>query len=293
MTTWGRSAVICVALLAVVGSTVAGDTIESVEKAIIEQGKKIESLQFKSKTSSDFDQPGWKYKQEMDGTYHYALDAGKMLYRIESKDITVTAQEGNEETRKSNTLMVCDGAFIWISSETDGQKTVMKQKASNQNWFVSKAYFNNMRMMYNLKLLPDETVDGRSTWAIEASPKPEMASGPSATTMTMYHDKETGVGYKTISKNTEGKVVSTSTTSDLKVNSSIDRDLFTFKVPEGVEVMDLTQQQEQPQPAAEEPAKKQEAKKAEPKKPKEEKKKEEPKKEKKKKGKLPELPKWP
>ena len=48
MTTRGRLAVVCAALLAIVSSTVAGDTIESVEKTIIEQGKKIESIQFDS-----------------------------------------------------------------------------------------------------------------------------------------------------------------------------------------------------------------------------------------------------
>ncbi len=47
MTTWGRLAVVLVAVLAFAGSTIAGDTIESVEKQMIEQGKKIKSLEFK------------------------------------------------------------------------------------------------------------------------------------------------------------------------------------------------------------------------------------------------------
>ncbi len=191
-TTWGRSAVMLVALLAVVGSAVAGDTIESVEKQMIEQGKKIKSLEFKSKMNSDYDQPGWKYKQDMTGTYQYMRDGEKMFYRIESDDVSVTTTDGNDSTTKSHTLMVCDGEFIWVLSESDGQKTCMKQLATDQGWFVSKAYFNSMRMNYILKLLADDTVDGRSTWVIEASPKPEMASNPGATTISSYPDKATG-----------------------------------------------------------------------------------------------------
>ncbi len=65
-----------------------------------------------------------------------------------------------------------------------------------------------------------------------------------ATEMTFYFDKATGVMVKSVSKNVAGKVTMESLTTDLKVNSSISADRFVFTAPEGVEVMDLTKQQD-------------------------------------------------
>ncbi len=86
-----------------------------------------------------------------------------------------------------------------------------------------------------------------------------------ATKLTWY-DKSTGVCLKSVSKDDKGKVVSTSVTTDVKIDPSIAADRFVFKAPDGVAVSDMTQQgQQQPteQPAAE--PKKEEPKKEEPK----------------------------
>ena len=240
--------------------TLGADTIESVEKTLIEQAAKITSLQFNMTSTSDFEAQGYRMKQESKGRYEYLVKGDKMLYRMESKARSVTAQGGKEETSNMVTTMVCDGEFLYMLNDVDGQKTLMKQDPTQQAWVTDQAYFDNLRRYHDLKLLPDETVDGKSTYVIECTPKDEISGGAPKTIMTMYFDKKTGIGLKTIGKDSTGKIVSTGLTTDVKINSDISADRFVFKAPEGVQVLDMTsaaqgQPQQPPEAVEDEPEK--------------------------------------
>jgi hypothetical protein len=126
---------------------------------------------------------------------------------------------------------------------------------------TNQAYFDGLKKEYDLKLLPDETVDGKATWVIEAKAKQSIPGGPA--TLVSYFDKSNGMNIKIVGKDPGGKTVLTATTSDIKINPPLKPERFVFKAPEGVEVMDLTKQGE---PAAEtkpgaEPAEKKEGEK--------------------------------
>ncbi len=60
----------------------------------------------------------------------------------------------------------------------------------------------------------------------------------------MYFEKATGMMVKMVGKDSAGKVMMETLTTDLKVNSSISADRFVFNAPEGVQVIDMTQQQD-------------------------------------------------
>jgi outer membrane lipoprotein-sorting protein len=228
---------------------------------------------------------------------------------MEATTDQLMGQAGQEQKSKTISTMVCDGEFMYSVSEANGEKSATKQNIMTQGWITDKTYFNNLRQGSKLKLLPDETVDGRSTYVIEATSKQAPPANQSGTTAVsyMYFDKETGLVIKWLSKDASGKVVSTSITTDLKVNSTISADRFVFKAPEGVEVMDLTKMQQQTaepaQPEQEKPAPAEEAEKPkepeqkdESKEPEKKDEAEEPEKsEKRDKPKLPDLPKpkWP
>ena len=243
-------------ILLVAGTpALAGDTLESVEKTVIERGKKITSMQYKSRSVSNYDTAGWKYKAKTEGESWYKKQGDTTLFRMESTTQSVTVQDGKEVKSKSISTMVCDGKFIYTLTDTDGQKSAMKLNMANQSWIMDKAYFDNLRKGNTLKLLPDETVEGRSTYVIEATPKETGASSTTGVSY-MYFDKKTGLVIKMVSKDTSGNIVMTSVSTDLKVNSSISDDRFVFKTPEGVQLIDTTQTQtaEPTQSAQQEPA---------------------------------------
>lgn len=224
-------------------SSAAADTIESVEKEILEKLAKYTSCQGKSHVVQDMQTPDMKFKTEGQSTFECSKKGDKWLYRSEGKSKSVTVIQGQEQKSDAYTLSICDGEHIYTYSEADGQKTAMKMAMTTPfSMLPDKSYFDNMRKDYDLKLVGDESVDGRNTWVIEAASKSAASAQPgSITTMALYFDKETGMTLKVVGKDTAGKVVMTSTTSDFKVNPQIADDRFVFKAPEGVEVMDMTQ----------------------------------------------------
>ncbi len=239
------------AILFAPAGAIGADTLESVEKTIVERSRSVSSLQFDMKTVADYSTAQFGFTQTSQGRYEYLKKGDKMLYRIESEDRAVTKTGDTEKTSNVVTTIVFDGKFLYSLRDTDGKKSATKQKAPNSGWFADQAYFDTMKRSYDLKLLPDETVDGRPVYVIEARIK---AAGAPPISTIMYHDKETGLGIKTVTKNASGKVTSTSTFSNLKINPSISPNRFVFKLPPGVELVDLTQsQQPQAQPGRQQP----------------------------------------
>jgi outer membrane lipoprotein-sorting protein len=278
-----------VAPLAVCAAMATGDTLESVEKTIIEKGKKVNSMSYKSTYFSETQYDQTKTRSEGKTVYESMKKGDMLLYRMETVYSTVTETNGTTQTSKGESTSVCDGKYAWVYTVADGAKSVMKQNAMAHGGSIDRSFFDTLAMTYNLDLQPDAKVGSRSTYVIRAVPK--QPSPMMGAEQFYYFDKATGLMLKSVTKDKAGKVTMESNTTDLKVDSTISADRFVFEPPEGVPITDLTQQQpgeSQPstaesQPAAEQPA--------------EEPEKEEPAKteKKEKKSKWPKLPKkkWP
>lgn len=278
------NALLCV-LPAVFAATAQAETIEDVQKAIADKAAACKSISCKTHSDIDTTTGEMKYVAVSDMTFEAMRKGDKWLYRSEGKTKSTTTMSGQETKQDMTMLMVQDGQFSWILTDMGTQKTCMKNVANNDmTVLVDKKTWEQLNKDFNFKLIGDESQDGKACWAVEATPKDASKVGNLSKTMTWY-DKSTGVALKSIAKDDKGKVMSTSVTTDVKVDGSIAETRFTFKAPEGVQVMDMTQQQgntENGNKPAEEP-KKDEPKKDEPKK-------DEPKKDEPKKPKLPKFP---
>jgi outer membrane lipoprotein-sorting protein len=246
------------------GAAMAADKLEDVEKKILAQAEKNKTLTAKMATTTDIDATGMRMKSKSEGTYETARRGDKTLFRMESKSSGTTKIGDQPETKtETKTLMIADGEFHYMLSETAGQKTAMKMKLDpSKGNTTSKQGFEQMHKDYNLKLLPDEKIDGKEVYVIEATPK--KAKPDTTEVSKFYYGKETGVLVKSVmeSKGEQSKSTITSLMSDIKPNADIKPERFVFKAPEGVMVMDMTKIDTVP---AEEPAaKEQEEKKAEP-----------------------------
>lgn len=238
------------------------DTLESVEKAIVEKVAGHKSFQGKTVTTQNSQTPDMKYDAQGEMTIEFMKQGEKWLLRSEGRSKSNMVMQGNEQKSDSKVLMICDGEFMYTLTESDGQKGAMKTRMTEQFAFrTDQAYFDNLHKDYNLKLLADETVDGKSTWVIEATPKTAPPAGSIATLLN-YFDKDTGVGIRTVGKDSDGKTILTSLTTDIKLNPTLSADRFVFKAPEGVQVIDVSQSQTPP-PADDSAKTKEEPKKAE------------------------------
>lgn len=240
-----KTARICYALVAglfVSGTALAADTLEDVEKKILALSEKNKTLTAKTATSTDIEGPGMRMKSKSEGAYETARRGDKTLMRMEGKTSGTTKIADQPETKtEGKSLVIADDQFLYTLSDTDGQKMAIKMKVDPTKMnATSKEGFDQMRKDHNLKLLPDEKIDGKEAYVIEATPKKPK---PETTELSkFYYSKENGVLVKSVmeSKGPQSKSNVTFSLSEIKTNVDIKPERFVFKAPEGVEVMDMT-----------------------------------------------------
>lgn len=248
-----RRYILAAAALAVVFVPAAalGETLESVEKKIIELQSKYKSLQMKSRHKLDMDAPQMKMKQNTETTTEAARKGDTWQSRTESK-MTGTRKLGDSPEQKDEmtSLTIFDGKANYILNDSGGQKTAMKvtpDKKQNINPLDPAAQFKFYHEQYDLKLLPDEDVDGKACYVIEGkSKKPEQGM---LVRMLNYYRKDNGIAVRVRSFNDAGKEVMVWNLTDLKIDPEISPDRFVFKAPPGVQVRDLDKEMKQAEAA--------------------------------------------
>lgn len=233
MYTWKSPArLLVIALLAAPG--LAADTIESAEKQIVEQNNKIKGLSAKLSIKSDTPMGS----MNGDGTVDFSRHGDKSKWRVEMK---MTMQQGETKNELSQ-LVVSDGEFAWNLQEFMGQKQCIKQKADESMSQISaKGIFDQLRKQeFTLKLLPDETFEGKPVWTIEATPKEGSMMAAQASKVTLNFSKDSGLFLRQTAFGKDGKPAQTVTVTDVKIDPNFAPDRFEFKAPEGVTVTDMT-----------------------------------------------------
>ncbi len=214
----------------------SADTIEQVEKAIVEKSKKIKSGTATMRSVTEMAAEGFKSKSVSEGKFEMLRKDGKVLTRIEMKGTATTEIAGKTDKQESTSLIISDGEYSYAYTQAAGQKTAYKMKATDE-W--NEDPFEPLRKMYDLKLLPDEKVDGAEVYVIEA--KPNKTSGaPGVGKSIFYYRKDSGFPAKVVTCDEAGKPTTTITYADIKLDADLKADRFVFKAPEGVEVIDMS-----------------------------------------------------
>ncbi|HKQ48693.1 MAG TPA: outer membrane lipoprotein-sorting protein [Phycisphaerae bacterium] len=218
-----------------------GETLESVKKQIHERTSRLKTLSYKSHFVSVMQTPEMTIKSENDQVAQFVRQGDQMFARIEVTSNTTQRFGGQEQKIPSTMLSVSDGQYQYTYSESAGQKSAFRQKldpAKQVNVFDTHKMFADLEKTFAIKVLPDATVDGRSCFVLEMTPKdPAAISGISKT--VSYFDKGDGIIRKSDTYDQDGKATTTSTTTDVKVDAAIPPDRFKFKAPEGVTIQDM------------------------------------------------------
>lgn len=239
-----RRTVVCAAmavqLLTLAAS--AAETIESVEKKIIQQVDKCKSSQLVTRVTADISSGDTSMTTLDDIRSESLRKADKTLWRVEAKIKRVTkVGKQLQQTEEGTRLMIYDGQHIFTLTQADDQKTATKSAPNKQdsNPFDIKSNFDEIHKHCTLKLLPDAAVEGRDCYVIEAVRNKQDDADMPARFVT-YYDKKTGLPMKSVNYDASGKILETMTVSDIKVNVDIPADRFVFKAPAGVPVLDMT-----------------------------------------------------
>jgi outer membrane lipoprotein-sorting protein len=212
------------------------DEVDDVMKKVAEAAKKLKSFSCKMETKTSMEMGGGNFtRSEMTGTTEVVRRGEKTYMRTEIKGETLMNFGGQEQKMDSKSLIVSDGEFTWTESEAMGQKNVIKTKAEEA---APEAQIEALRKDHNVKLLPEQKVDGNECYVLEATPKQPSMGGP--TRMVMMMCKKTGLTLKTVGYDGDGKEMMTVLMKDVKIDPDLSADRFKYSPPSGVEVMDMT-----------------------------------------------------
>jgi outer membrane lipoprotein-sorting protein len=221
------------------------DTLESVEKDITKKLAKHKSVWFKMKSTTDYSAGTVKMKSTTDMTFEMINKGKSWLSRMEGATDSTTETEGQKPRKdKSKSLMIYDGEFQYSLSESADYKSATKMKPDpkmNYSPFDGAAMFKQWRAAATVKFVGEENVGGKKIYLIEMTAKGDQQSGSGKT--VMHFDKDSGIANKTVVYDGAGKVMTTSVVSGVKLDADISADRFKFKLPKGVQLTDMTQNQ--------------------------------------------------
>jgi outer membrane lipoprotein-sorting protein len=231
--------VVCVVSFALPAAV--ADELAAVEKKLAAAWKKHKSMTAKFTMVTKMEQPGFAMESKSAGAQEVVRKGDKVLYRVEMTSSTVQKVADQETKTEQTMLTVSDGTHTHTLSETMGQKTVVKTKVDPQSTGDPEATFKFLRKDHTLKVLPEETIDGKKVFVIEATPKQVQPMAPAK--LLYYFLQDDGLPVKMVASDQTGKPMVTMIYSDVEFDVKIDPQRFVFKVPEGVQVIDQTAEQ--------------------------------------------------
>jgi outer membrane lipoprotein-sorting protein len=145
-----------------------------------------------------------------------------------------------EPGKANQTVVVSDGEFLWSYITDTNTVTKMKlpevSKPNKDDYIHSiSEYLNDT----NVTLKGVESVDERSAYVLETTPKETDGDYELIYKTKIWVDQETWMPLKYEIYNRDGNLTIATEIRDLKVNSGIPDSEFKFEIPEGAKIKDL------------------------------------------------------
>jgi len=236
-----RSVYAALAGVLLVCAAATAEDLESVQKRIISAFDKHKSMTAKVQVATQHDAGEVKVEAKGEGTVEWSRSGDKFCVRQELA-LTMLQKFGEQENRvETKSLTIVDGEAAYNLSEIMGQQMAVKTNVDPRQTGDPKAMFAQLAKDNELKLLPDEEVNGRKTFVISATPKEKSPGAPAR--QVYCFDQDCGLVIKTVAFNDKDQPMMSMTYSDIKLDVSIDPERFKFKAPAGVDVIDQTKTQ--------------------------------------------------
>jgi len=171
------------------------------------------------------------------GTYECAKRGDKLLIRFRLvNNVWVETGEAKRVHTGERLVFVYDGEFLYYQLQQPQLNKTTKSVYEPDRilQFGGRELFHSLSETSSLKLAGEQIIDDRAAYVIEATPTTGDGSA------VHYFDKQTGARLKMIERDKDGKNTLTLTLSDLKANPEFSEDYFTYKLPEGYELIDKT-----------------------------------------------------
>lgn len=225
-------------VLLAVPVALAEDTIESIEKAVVEQWDKLTSVCASLALNADFPMnivasliskkepdPANKAvgKLVINGPVDYQKKDGKVASRLE-------LNAALNEALKARALFVSDGTNANLEYEYFGKVETKKIEQADMAPPGGKALFDYLKQEFNLAAQPAEKVNDKDAYVLDATLKTPDPSIP-ISKLRFYFAKDSGVLLKGIVYNAENAPFATLLVNDIKLNTPIPDDRFKYTPP--------------------------------------------------------------
>jgi outer membrane lipoprotein-sorting protein len=142
--------------------------------------------------------------------------------------------------KKAETLTVNDGVYVWTESKkpTEAQTTVTRKKAGKDPRERDPlACMQDLWSMPDLKVTGEDMLDGQNMWVLEATLKAEgdAAGGK----VSAFIGQSDNIPHRILTFDKDGKEVSDTRLSNIKINGPVKDALFKYTPPKGAKVVDL------------------------------------------------------
>ncbi len=219
-------------------AAVAEDDLAAVEKKIQTAWEHQKSMSAKLTMSTHMEMGTMVIDGSGEGTVEFLRADGKVRVRTEMR-MTSTQKMGDQDHKAEQTMLnIVDGDVMYTLTETMGQKSATKAKTDPKMSGDPAAVFEELHKSHQMKLLPEETVDGAKVYVISATPNEKGPAGGGR--MVFYFHQEAGVVVKMQVFGEGEKPMTTVSYGDVKRDPKIDAERFKFTAPEGVQVIDQT-----------------------------------------------------
>jgi len=166
-----------------------------------------------------------------------------MLYRMEmDQTISMGASE-----MPNKMLVVYDGTEVFTQTSMLGQTMVFTSKPEEQSQVMpggGKEAFKRMHEQFEMKVMPDDTLNDEPVYMLELRPKQDAASQPKAPGKSQFDkallslSQKTGFPLKMLMFDDGEKPIMTLTYKEYKLDPELNPARFAYTPPPGAIVMD-------------------------------------------------------
>lgn len=218
----------------------AEETIEAIETQSIAACEQHNSISAKMRLSTEMVMGAALVHSESNGSYEHMRNGDQVVFRVEMKNVVTSKVQGQERKVEQTVLTVSDGQSSYTLTTQPGQKPTATKGApkSGQTVLADRNFFASLKRQYNIRVLPDEEVEGKPAWALEATPKQQIPNQPAKS--IYYVHKDSGIRVKNTSHDKDGRRIQLTALTEIKLDAPIDPRRFMIDIPKGVTIVDTT-----------------------------------------------------
>jgi len=248
-----------------------GETLEQALDRIAKAAAGVSDFSLKYTTSLPGNETGFDEDAVITGELHGLREGKTWLFRhtttMVPADPAKRKAKGDGHPPTTTLLEVSDGQFLWTETQVEGGRKAAKERAPEDGLpdampcllTLYPGSAAEMRKAKNLKLVGKGTFAGRAATIIEQSdePQPGKGGGPKEQDVparsVIHFDDASGIVLSMTLTDARGKERPLETLSELKVNSGLKKDFFTYTPPPGTQVEDRSRPSKPPATPGKEP----------------------------------------